>query len=758
VSARLGPLFLALAVSAVLLVAPSTPGQAGALTVQPTADLIGSAVAFARGDLANLTLVDGALTLGTDASFVREGRVFGYVHSAVEAVEQPFDRVRLLEAPAGLADGTIEIDVRSSADAVRWSAWTPLSADAMASVPTGYFLQYRAELSAPLGHPAELQPIGLQLASTGAAPVAGSDDNPTVKLFGTREGLVGRRTANGHLIAERDHFVALPSKRVLNADGKRDYQVRLGYKGRSVTVPIWDIGPWNTRDNYWDEKRDLFTDLPRFQPQAFAAWKANYNNGRDQFGRWVSFPASIDIADGTYLDDLGMKNSDWVDVTFLWVDAPSPAKSETPVVSGLKPENKDLPPLALAASIPEMYAWYFAEGSTLPPFETYFVLFNPGNESTSAVMTFMSPEGNVSKQEYSVGGGQRVTVQASDVVPGGEFSVRIDSTLPLVAERSMYFGGDGHSTVGAAAPATTWYLAEGSTQRPFDTWFLVQNPGGSAASLVITLMKDNGENQVLRRTVPPTSRASLHLNELAPDTAFGAKIVADQPVVVERTTYLAGGGGHNTLAAPGVSNTWYLAEGQVKDGQIDTWILIQNPGRTPSSATVTVYRENGKTADQRYTIGGAARLAVNAKDIVGRGRFGIKVDADQPVVVERAMYFGGSRDGSGTGAHASTGSTTLAKSWLLPDGGTMSPYKTQLLVANPGGEPADLSVTYVVEGGKRIKRDYEVGETSRLTIDVNSEVPDSAMSILLTADRPVVMERSVYFYNSGGTNSLGVPR
>ncbi len=65
-------------------------------------------------------------------------------------------------------------------------------------------------------------------------------------------------------------------------------------------------------------------------PQAYAAWRNDYNSGRDQYNRWVSFPASIDLGDGTYIDDLGLGNSDWVDVTFLWVNAPSPQAVETP--------------------------------------------------------------------------------------------------------------------------------------------------------------------------------------------------------------------------------------------------------------------------------------------------------------------------------------------------------------------------------------------------------------------------------------------
>ena len=28
------------------------------------------------------------------------------------------------------------------------------------------------------------------------------------------------------------------------------------YQGRVATAPVWDIGPWNIRDNYWDLSRE----------------------------------------------------------------------------------------------------------------------------------------------------------------------------------------------------------------------------------------------------------------------------------------------------------------------------------------------------------------------------------------------------------------------------------------------------------------------------------------------------------------------
>ncbi|MBB5870667.1 hypothetical protein F4553_004046 [Allocatelliglobosispora scoriae] len=144
------------------------------------------------------------------------------------------------------------------------------------------------------------------------------------KVFATREGLVGELTANGHVITERDHFAALPSRRGLAAKGGGDRTVRVCRSGRCVFLPVWDVGPWNTTDDYWNADRQSGRGLPVGMPAAQAAFQDGYNGGRDEFGRAVQNPAGIDIADGAFWDGLKLTDNSWVDVTFLWTGSIGP--------------------------------------------------------------------------------------------------------------------------------------------------------------------------------------------------------------------------------------------------------------------------------------------------------------------------------------------------------------------------------------------------------------------------------------------------
>jgi len=151
-------------------------------------------------------------------------------------------------------------------------------------------------------------------------PVATTGKPRTFRVYATREGLVGHTTANGHTVTAADHFVSLPSTRSLSPRGGGTYSVRVCAiaNKRCVYEPVWDVGPWNTRDEYWAKHRGDWPDLPRGTPQAQAAYQDGYHGGKDQFGRRVANPAGIDLADGAIRDGLGYDSSAWVKVTYLW--------------------------------------------------------------------------------------------------------------------------------------------------------------------------------------------------------------------------------------------------------------------------------------------------------------------------------------------------------------------------------------------------------------------------------------------------------
>lgn len=241
------------------------------------------------------------------------------------------------------ASSDMRLDVRASADGTHWTAWeVGLASGARATFPwVARFAQYRATLLGSARARPSIANIQLAAERAPARFSAFSDDQPvapTWTLRATREGMVGHHTANGHRITKHDHFVSLPSWRALSPEGTTDYQVRITYNGRSAVAPVYDVGPWNAHDDYWNEQRERFSDLPQGWPEDHAAYFNGYNHGRAEKGK-VRFPTAVDIGDGVWWDELGIKGDQaTVEITFLWMGrdpladpppAPAPEQPQT---------------------------------------------------------------------------------------------------------------------------------------------------------------------------------------------------------------------------------------------------------------------------------------------------------------------------------------------------------------------------------------------------------------------------------------------
>ena len=736
---------------------------------------------FGTGELQNVALVDGALRLAGDESFEAHAdppfRFFGVYTSPEVTAGEPFDAIRLASEASSPTGTGISLEVRVRSASGKWSQWQGVEPGAQAfSLPSrGVAAQYRATLLAEqAGLSPTLREVRMEVRPVDPESASGDFEalatRPTVRLYATRQGMVGRVTSNGHRIVERDRFAALPSKKALNPLDGKDYQLEVEYKGKKVTVPVWDVGPWNVKDNFWDSPREMFNDLPRFTPQVHAAFFNNYNNGNDQFGRPVLYPAAIDLADGTFWDDLGMKGSDWVDVTFLWVDAAAPPLVPMPTVvpkagpipqpifaqssQPAQPASAPAAPTPTPTPTPLPKTWYFAEGSTSKPFDTWLLLQNPDPAPANAKITYMLPNGGQKIAEYSLKPTSRTSIYLNSVVPDTEVSTMIESDRYILAERAMYFGQEGTDTIGTMSPSTTWYFAEGSTVPPFETWILMQNPNTVPTSVTLTFYREDGSTVTHKMLIPHVSRVSLLVNQVVPNSPVGIRVEADKPIVAERAVYKdKGKAGLDSVGAPALSKSWFMAEGVTRGG-FDTWILMLNPNDVPAIAAATYMKEDGTTITRKYLVPDRSRISVYVNQEVPGVRVATEIDSDIPIVAERSVYFP-----DGLGAHNTMAAPAPSKSWYLPEGSTAKPFTENILLMNPNNSPAAIKASFMREDGTAVEKSYTMKPTSRFTLQMNDILPDTAFSTHIESDQPVVVERSMYFSDwRGGTNSMGIPR
>lgn len=239
--------------------------------------------------------------------------------------------VHRLAHPAGKVTVTLDSKLPPGSDATAevrgragdgfWTEWTPVSPGGTVKLPRpADTVQVRAVMT-PGVRGARPSVRAVSVTTTAARKPLRKPKNHaaySARIFATREGLVGRTTANGYTIRAKDHFVALPSRRALSSKGGGGYTVRVCAHKRCDYAPVWDVGPWNIRDNHWHKPRDQWKKLKLGLPQAQAAYQKGFNHGRDGLGRRVLNPAGIDLADGTARESLRVNDGGWVRVTYVW--------------------------------------------------------------------------------------------------------------------------------------------------------------------------------------------------------------------------------------------------------------------------------------------------------------------------------------------------------------------------------------------------------------------------------------------------------
>jgi subtilisin family serine protease len=401
----------------------------------------------------------------------------------------------------------------------------------------------------------------------------------------------------------------------------------------------------------------------------------------------------------------------------------------------------------------EPSTWYFAEGNTMPGYDTWIVLQNPLPDTTTATLTFMTQDGAVANQTVTITGNSRMTVHVNDIVPNALVATQVESDTSIFAERTVYFGHDAIGGIGTRSGNRAWYLAEGSTQPPFDTWILLLNPNDQSTNAHLTFMLEDGSTVEADQPLPAMSRISYDVNDVVKSAGFATEVRADIPIVVERSMYFASGGGHGTIGVKTPGKTWFLAEGDSRAGY-DTWILLQNPNEdVVANVSVTFYKDDGTTQVAYYALDPRTRLSVFADQILPDTTFGARIDSDQQIVVERSLYVA-----DGAGGHNSTAVQIPDTEWYLPEGSTEAPYREVIALLNPNTEMTQVDLLFTRSDGEpAVTQSLVMQPTSRLTVDASKYVPDAEISTRVTADHPVVVERSMY-WDRGATSSPGLTR
>ncbi|WP_396625961.1 hypothetical protein [Luteitalea sp.] len=424
--------------------------------------------------------------------------------------------------------------------------------------------------------------------------------------------------------------------------------------------------------------------------------------------------------------------------------------------------------LALFATVPQAFAqgastWFLAEGAHNSTFAQEILVGNPSSQALKVTVTLLpqaDAQAPTTSRTFDLAATSRLTVRlGSDFNLNGSASARVtavlasDNTTPadVVVERTMYFqgatapGSHNASGVTQAGLSESWTLAEG-TGGVFETFVLVANPNPTTTTVRATYLTGTGQSFTTTQTAPANSRVTFYPRGEHPALAsadFSTVIDSLTPgntVIAERAMYFdAFMSGHDALGVTSPSTTWLFAEGNTAGGgaiAFETYLLLANTNSTATTATVDYLLDNGQVVSRDYPLAARQRFTVWV-DQEGRtfdqrlraAAFGIRVTATQPIVAERAMYWGTPSASDATSptfpwreGHATAGVTGAQAKWAFAEGqqgifgASATSFNTFFLLANPSSTPVRVQATFVREDGKGIVRSLCVAANSRANI------------------------------------------
>jgi hypothetical protein len=330
------------------------------------------------------------------------------------------------------------------------------------------------------------------------------------------------------------------------------------------------------------------------------------------------------------------------------------------------------------------------------------------------------------------------------------------------ADATLDPDGDGltnvqeYATAGHPTGSHKYYFAEGAENGFMRTSFAAVNIGTARALVRMHYQSSDSPNVFEFRSIEANAKDIIYPS--LPPNNFATLVESDQPLVMNRQMiwgdspqgqYL---GSHMESAIAGPSRTWYLAEGATH-GSFDLFYLLQNSTDTEAQVSVEYLRPAPlPPIVKTYSVAPRSRRTIWVDDEgpeLAETDVSATITSDQPLVVERAMYY--STPGqSWIAGHAGAGVTAPATRWFVAEGATGAFFDFYVLIANPGSAAADLTVTYLLQDGPPITKTYTVAARSRRTIDVKGEDPrlasaDVSTIVESTNGQPVIVERALWW-------------
>ena len=330
--------------------------------------------------------------------------------------------------------------------------------------------------------------------------------------------------------------------------------------------------------------------------------------------------------------------------------------------------------------------------------------------------------------------------------------------------------------------STLWYFAEGRAGGYFQEYLTLENPDPiQTAQVQVQYLFEGKTGPAITHDVSPQSRYTVNVNGdlhfpyngVGHSLAMVVRSVNGVGIVAERPMYFSWHGinsGTDALGSTKLGTDYYFADVESERNYSSFITILNPPGGKTANVTLTYIANGAQLGTQIIVVPGGQRGTTYPQAININRQSALSVHSDQPVVVERPMYFTTARSnisGPVTGAASVVGAQAPGTDWLFAEGYTGANFHEYLTLANFNATtPANVTIKLEYSNGAVNPVTVAVAPLSQFIFDVNAASTVFAQSTTelsaeITSDSPIVAQRQEYFrFNGaipGGTDVIGEP-
>lgn len=184
------------------------------------------------------------------------------------------------------------------------------------------------------------------------------------------------------------------------------------------------------------------------------------------------------------------------------------------------------------------------------------------------------------------------------------------------------------------------------------------------------------------------------------------------------------------------------------------YILVQNPNDEVANVIVQFMNDKGRLTTVERTVGARSRATIDVNAVLYKESISARVTSDQPLIVERPMYF--NYKSAWNGGHDVIGATSTDTEFYFAEGCVRPNFDTYLCILNPEVTDAEVLITYMKGDSTTTTQSTTVEANSRKTISVkdflgSADAPshDFSCKVQSLSGTGIVVERPMYFNYDG---------